>query len=86
VLPDFLAADAYANSKRLLDNLLRRGSSTLLETLLSTVRVFSRALDLNSCKSLITALSTLITINVHRYSEALYQKQTFHRANIKLRF
>ncbi|MFC0047123.1 hypothetical protein [Rheinheimera tilapiae] len=39
VLPDFLAADAYANSKRLFDILHRRGDSSLLETLLSNIRV-----------------------------------------------
>lgn len=39
VLPDFLAADAYANSKRLFDTLHRRGDSSLLETQLSNVRV-----------------------------------------------
>ena len=39
VLPDLLAADAYANSKRLFDILHRRGDSSLLETLLSNIRV-----------------------------------------------
>ena len=39
VLPDLLAADAYANSKRLFDILHRRGDSSLLEILLSNIRV-----------------------------------------------